>query len=165
MLVGYERPLLGGLGVKRSTIPDRNYIFVIVYDYVGRRRGKEKRRGAVRKWRDELPVSDRAIIDDKLRTLRDIDDPGLMPGFIVGPLSIRGQKFPHIYKIQAGGKVRLRPLLCRGPKAPEKELTLLVGAKERDGRFEPQTAPETAVRRRDEVIADENYRQGYAFPV
>ena len=56
------------------------------------------------------------------------------------------------------------PLLCRGTKDLDAELTLLVGATERDGRFEPLNAPEKADSRREEIVDDDTFRQPYIFP-
>jgi hypothetical protein len=42
-----------------------------------------------------------------------------------------------------------RPLFCHGPGPGD--LTLLVGALEKGDRFEPQSAPETALRRKADI--------------
>lgn len=93
--------------------------------------------------------------------LRDTHDTSLLPGLMAGPI----KRFPHLYKLQAGGKVRLRPLLCRGPFDAEVELTLLAPATERDGQFEPLNAPTQADNHRLEIIADARLRAEYLFPL
>ena len=138
---------------------------MIVYDYVGKESKEDDPppKGAVRVWRDRLAVAQRAQLDQKLTMLSGaaVD---LLPGLIAGPLSIKGKKYAHVYKLQIGGKVRLRPLLCKGPADPNRELTLLVGAFERGGELDPISAPQTAVERRQEVIDNVKLRKPYRFP-
>lgn len=54
------------------------------------------------------------------------------------------------------GKVQYRPIGFVGPG--KYQITLLVGATERDGKFSPPTACETAFRRLDLVMADPQRR-------
>jgi hypothetical protein len=70
--------------------------------------------GEVRAWRDRLQVAQQAQLDQKLDVLARADNE-MLPGLIAGPLRVKGVKYPHIYKLQIGGKVRLRPFLCRAP--------------------------------------------------
>ena len=90
------------------------------------------------------------MLNRRLKALEDETEHGLIPGLVEGP--IRG--FRHIYKLKIGGKVRLRPLLCKGPIDNENELTLLMGATERDYRYDPFNAPSTAENRRQEIMVD-----------
>ena len=90
------------------------------------------------------------MLNRRLKALEDETERGLMPGLIDGP--IKG--YPHIYKLKIGGKVRLRPLLCKGPIDPDTELTLLFGATERDWKFDPEDAPVIAETRRLEILSD-----------
>lgn len=143
---------------------------MIIYDYVGARgsakvkQGHSPIKGEVRTWRDNQQVPQRIQFDEKLDSLASAG-PELLPGLIAGPLRIKGKgKFPHIYKLQMGGKIRLRPLLCRGTKDFNAEVTLLIGATERDGQFEPLNAPEKADSRRQEILDDDTFRQPYIFP-
>ena len=80
-----------------------------------------------------------------------------MSGLIAGP--IKGYK--HIHKLKIGGKVRLRPLLCRGPEDAEQELTLLAGATERDFAYDPPGAPATAEANRLALVMDGKRRRVY----
>jgi hypothetical protein len=137
----------------------RNHKIVIeLFDYAGK-----DPIGEVRAWRDRLQVAQQAQLDQKLDVLARADNE-MLPGLIAGPLRVKGVKYPHIYKLQIGGKVRLRPLLCRGPFDADKEITLLVGATERDGKFDPAGAPDQAVVRREEIKNDARLRKSYEFP-
>ena len=131
---------------------------MIIYDYVG-----DEQEGAVRAWRDGQQSVQRAQLDQKLSMLRaaGLD---LLPGLMVGPIRVKGKQCPHIYKLQIGGKVRLRPLLCKGTVDPDFELTLLAGATERDFEFVPANAPSVAMKRREEVIDNANLRKPYRYP-
>lgn len=83
-----------------------------------------------------------------------------LPGFFVGPLA----SFRHVYKLRLGGRVRLRPLLCKGPIEPERELTLLIPAFERNWKLDPPDAPAKAERRRQEILFDRSRRRRYERP-
>lgn len=107
-------------------------------------------------WYEELDSISKALLDQALDRLGQVDMEAL-PGLIAG--SKRG--FPHIRKLQVGGKVRLRPLLCTGPQDKRRELTFLVPAFERNGRFDPPDAVEQAERRRIEVEGAEERRRRY----
>lgn len=131
---------------------------MIIYDYVG-----DEPEGAVRAWRDGQQTAQRAQIDQKLGSLRTAGLE-LLPGLIAGPLSVKGKKIHHIYKLQIGGKIRLRPLLCRGPADPNSEITLLVGAAERDFELTPPNVTTIAERRRKEIIDNEKLRKLYRYP-
>ena len=149
---------------------------MIIFDYVGARGSAEAKaakkakksappiKGDVRRWRDDQQVPQRTQFDEKLDSLASAG-PEMVPGLIAGPLSVKGKgKFRHIYKIQMGGKIRLRPLLCRGTQNLDAELTLLIGATERDGQLEPLNAPEKADSRREEILNDDTHRQPYVLP-
>jgi hypothetical protein len=51
-----------------------------------------------------------------------------------------------------------RPLGCYGPK---RSFIMLIGAEEKGGKFEPLSAPETAVKRRKLVLKDERHIDDY----
>lgn len=120
-----------------------------LYDYVDDRNVNDFER-----WTKGLEKKYRAMLNRKLKALEDETEPGLLPGLVDGP--IRG--YPHIYKLKIGGKVRLRPLLCKGPIDNDTELTLLFGATERDWKFVPENAPALAEDRRQEIIRDSRRR-------
>lgn len=97
-----------------------------VYDYVDREGVNQ-----VEAWARGLDPRSRAKFDNKIRLVQqaDMDSlPGLVRGF-----NIQGQR--HIGKLAVGssGSGRaLRPLICRGPIDSEEEITILLGAEERD---------------------------------
>lgn len=117
--------------------------------------------GALSEWRLGLEKTDRAILDSKLNTLEAADDTGRMPGFIAGPIKHKGTKYEGIYKLQAGGKLRLRPMLCKGPQDLDREVTFLVGAFEKGNDFEPKDAPGKAVERRTLLVHRRAQRRRY----
>ncbi len=126
---------------------------MILYDWIaarGRRGG-----GALTRFRARLATAQQAQLDAYLLMVEDIDDVASMPN-LVGPIRDGGRPCPHIYKLQIGGKVRLRPLLCRGPMGADDKgrvLTFLKGAKEVGDRFRPRNAPQKAVSRRADLLA------------
>ena len=113
-----------------------------LYDYID-----ERGINQFEQWSRGLESGDRAKLHRKLKALEDTE-PGLIPGLLSGPIN----GYPHIYKLRIGGKVRLRPLLCKGPIEKDSELTLLMGATERDWKWNPHNAREVAVARRQEIL-------------
>ena len=80
----------------------------------------------------------------------------LPPGLLVGP-NVYGQEW--IYKLRLKGNVALRPMLTLGPIDRDAEWTILVRAKERDGKTEPTNAADIAEARRQEIQADPSRRR------
>ena len=78
-----------------------------------------------------------------------------LPGLIAGTWP----QHPEIRKLQLGGKVRLRPLLCTGPFDKLHELTFLIAAYERNGKYDPKGAPKKADRRRKLLLGNKGRRQ------
>jgi hypothetical protein len=142
---------------------------VILYEYV--RWVGDEARDTFNHWRRTLQKVECVLLDEKINSLR-LAGVEALPGLVAGPIKEGGVKFPHIRKMQIGGKFRLRPLLCRasahdlakGPqrvsktKGPEPEsiadadLILLLGAREIQGRIAP--SPHEAVQRRQAIIDD-----------
>lgn len=120
--------------------------------------------GALSEWRSGMPGTERALLDSKIGVLAATKNPALLPNFMVGPISVRGRKFPEIYKLKIGGKVRLRPLLCKGPINKELDITFLFGAYERNGVFDPQDAPATATKRLNLLLERKAGRRRYEPP-
>src|SRR5437879_4954149 len=113
-----------------------------IYEYVSPRG-----RGAISDdWRPAQQVPQQAALDNDLKRIEQVGLDAL-PGLIVGPL--RGYR--HLYKLSIGGKIRLRPILCKGPQDKNGEITLLLGAVERDGTLVPADALEKAERRRQQI--------------
>lgn len=115
-----------------------------LYDYVDHRGVNH-----LAAWSRSLDSKYRAMLHRRLKALEETE-PSLVPGLVEGP--IRGH--PHIYKLKIGGKVRLRVLLCKGPIDNNKELTFLMGATERDYKWDPPNAPTIAEARRQEIISN-----------
>lgn len=107
-------------------------------------------------WRSGLEKAQQAQLDNQTDLLERADV-SLLPGLMAGPIA----PYSHIFKLQIGGKIRLRPLLCRGPVNAKTELTLLLGAKEVNRRWEPLGAPESAETRRMELVGNLRRRQPY----
>ncbi len=134
---------------------------MILYEYV--RWVGDQARDTFNHWRPTLQVVERALLDEKVNSLRTAG-PETLPGLVAGPIKERGIKYPHILKMQIGGKkFRLRPLLCHGPSAKveetETDLTLLLGAREIQDRITP--SPSVAVDRRETILADFRRRRLY----
>lgn len=105
-------------------------------DYVNARGENE-----IRSWLDGIPSRARAKIQARitfLETARELQRPYIasLTGECDGLLEIRAEV----------GKVQYRPLACHGPG--EQQVTLLLGATEKGGKFVPARACETALERR-----------------
>lgn len=125
---------------------------MIIYEYIDGR-GK----GVITEWRRSLQSAERALLDQHLEDLEEFDDPSHLPGLFFGSR----KKAPHIIKIKIGGKIRLRPMACRGPIDLNREVTILFAAVERDGKLVPTDAPERAEKRWLEIRSDQNRRRRY----
>ncbi len=121
----------------------------ILYDYVDQRNVNH-----IEQWTKGLEKKYRAMLHRKLKALEDETEQGLLPKLFDGPL----KGYPHIYKLKIGGKVKLRPLLCKGPIDNDDELTLLIGATERGWQYNPKNAPAIAEERRKEILNDNERR-------
>jgi hypothetical protein len=109
-------------------------------------------------WRDRLPKTERAILDEKMRLIR---RNGTNVSCLKGPLG----KYRHIYKVRAQGpSIAMRPLLCKGPYSIETEFTVLKPMIEINWKDEPPSAKDDAERRRLEIIADKRRRVPYEVP-
>jgi hypothetical protein len=82
----------------------------------------------------------------------EISGSSLPPKLLAGPIKKTG----HIYKLIIHADVMLRPMLCKGPFEMDAEFTLLIGAKEIQGKLIP--GPECAVRNRAILLADRRRR-------
>lgn len=130
---------------------------MIIYEYVDRQGN-----GEISEWRKHLQKAQRAQLDVKIRLLLQIDDLDMLPGILVGTgQKNRESKTPHIFKLQIGEKIRLRPMVCIGPPGG---ITLLLRAVEMNWKLEPRNAPELAELRRQEIIANPGRRRIYEQP-
>jgi hypothetical protein len=102
-------------------------------------------RNEILSWAKRLSKRDRAALNQKLDVLAKLDfDVAHGLKLLAGPVWKTG----HVLKLRAFGDTALRPLLCRGPRAPNAEYTLLHGAQERDGSIVPTNAVEKAKQNR-----------------
>lgn len=127
---------------------------MIIYEYVD-----QDGKGEITEWRKHLQKAQRAQLDVKIKLLRQIDDPNMLPGILVGTgQKNRKSKTPHIFKLQIGQKIRLRPMVCTGPPGG---ITLLLKAVELNWKLEPRNAPQMAELRRREILDDPSRRRIY----
>ena len=102
-------------------------------------------------WRNGLTNRSKAQFDNKLHLLQ-VSGSDLPPKLLAGPIKKTG----HIYKLVIHSDVMLRPMLCKGPVSMNSEFTLLVGAKEIQGKLTP--GPESAVANRNILLVDRKRR-------
>lgn len=119
-----------------------------LYDYLDQRGAND-----ISRWSKSLQKSDLARLNRKLQMLQ-ATGPELGPNLLAGPIVGHA----HIYKLRINGRVAIRLLLCKGPIDNEREFTLLVGAFEVDGKWQPRDAPTQAETRRDHVRNDPTRR-------
>lgn len=74
-----------------------------------------------------------------------------MNGDELFPLTLAPAGAAGIFKLKVKGNVQLRPMLCRGPVNNETEYTLLLGAKEIGGKYDPKEADLKADQLKSEV--------------
>lgn len=118
-----------------------------LYDYVD-----AQERNLFAQWTQGLEKSQRAKLNARLDLLQQQGD-GLLPEMLTGSPT------PGILKLRCRGNVQLRPLLCKGPIDVDQEYTLLIGAIERSGKFDPAKADQTAAERKNAVLAAPNRRR------
>lgn len=138
---------------------------MILYEWVAAR--GLARDGALTSFRAKLAPGLRPHLDRATLLLETVDSTDVVPNMIVGPIRARGTTYRHIYKLRLGRKVRLRPLLCKGPMlTDDKDLvwTFLIGATERDGKFSPAKAPAKAEARREDLTKSDAQRRRYETP-
>jgi hypothetical protein len=123
---------------------------VILFEYLG-----PTGRAEVSLWRQRLEKPQMAQLDAALDQLEAVESPDELPGLLAGT------EERHIYKLRIGGKVRLRPMVCRGPLRPSSELTVLLGAFERDGELVPRDAPQRAAQFREAIVTDPTRRRSF----
>jgi hypothetical protein len=133
---------------------------IALWEWTGEAKGP-----ALTNWRSGLQRNEKARLDAKISLLSSSQSVETQPGVLVGPIKVKGRKFPHIYKMQVTTPVSaLRPLLCKGPDNQNSEVTFLAGAREQDREFDPKNAPDTAVDRRSGLISKRDRRTKYESP-
>jgi hypothetical protein len=117
-----------------------NWVF---RDYV------ENEQNVIREWLDELPVHAQAAIDLFLEQL------AAMPQLRMPYARVLSGPCDGLIELRIKVKnIQYRPLVWYGPN--QGEITLLMGAIEQGDRFNPRTACETALRRKQNMG-----REGY----
>lgn len=100
-----------------------------------------------------LDSGSQARLNAKIAALRE-------NGFVLlGSNLLTDTKLPHIKEVRVNGRVAVRMLVCRGPVDGKKELTLLLGAVERDNKYVPKDALGIADGRRQRVAEDPDRRR------
>lgn len=100
-------------------------------------------------WSKSLSKRDRAALNQKLDILERLDyDLAQGLRLIAGPIKNSG----HILQMHAQGETALRPLLCRGPVHPQREYTLLRGARKEGRGLSPKEALDEAKRNRERTV-------------
>lgn len=122
-----------------------------LYDFID-----EAGESIIESWRDGLTSRSRAQFDSKLHML-EISGSDLGPKLLAGPIKKTG----HIYKLIIHADIMLRPMLCKGPFKMQTEFTLLVGAKEIQGKLIPE--PEIAVENRAILLKDRRRRRAHVW--
>jgi hypothetical protein len=122
-----------------------------LYDYID-----DDGKSVILTWRSGLTVRSRAQLDSKLHML-EISGPNLGPKLFAGPIKKTG----HIYKLIIHADVMLRPMLCKGPFEMDTEFTLLIGAKEVQGKLVP--GPESAMENRAILLANRGRRKPHVW--
>lgn len=123
----------------------------LLWDYIAMS-GKNE----ILEWIKSLSIEDQARLDQKLNSLMTVEFDLLQKTkALQGPIN----KSQFIYKLRIMSKGNLRPLLCKGPQAGEDAYTLLQGAAERGGKWEPKQAVQKALDHRGEVVKDPTRRR------
>lgn len=115
--------------------------------------------GVIEVWVQEERLQKKAIaqLNSKLDLLGQ-SGPDLPPKLLAGPIA------QHLYKLRVKApKMQLRPLLCRGPLAPDAEFTLLLGAIERNNKL-PEHALTQAAANRQTIIRTPARRRLHEHP-
>lgn len=111
--------------------------------------------------RDDVQPAQQARLNVKLGAIeidRNNEGGGVdKPHWVSGPI----KRYPNLYEVKVSGNakgVNTRLIVCRGPQNPRAEITLLYGAQEKDGKWVPRNALETASTRYDRLCADARLR-------
>jgi hypothetical protein len=112
-------------------------------------------RGVIEVWLKDKRFSKEAIarLNQKIDLLE-------QSGPQLSPKLFAGTKGRHIFKLKVKApKMQLRPLFCRGPLSTSTEFTLLLGAVERNNKFDPVDAPARAADNRQTILNDPQRRR------
>jgi hypothetical protein len=111
-----------------------------LFDYTSENGNNE-----IKEWTNGLQKTDRAKLNAKLDMLA-------LHGHELFPNVLTDTPTAGIQKLRVKGKVQLRPMLCKGPIDNNKEYSLLIGVMERDSKFVPDKADQTANQRKQTII-------------
>jgi hypothetical protein len=103
-----------------------------LYDYVNAKGVNE-----FKEWTKGLQNVHRAKLNSKLDFLA-------MHGENLPKDTLTNTGITCLFKLRVHGNVQLRPLLCKAIFGLDKEYTLIKGATERDSKWDPPGAPDTA---------------------
>jgi hypothetical protein len=117
-----------------------------LFDYTSENGNNE-----IKEWTSKLQTKERAKLNLKLDMLTS-------KGHELFPHVLTDTPTRGILKLRVKGKVQLRPMLCKGPINNEQEYTLLIGATERDSKFVPDKADQTANQRKQTIIKNPERR-------
>ena len=123
-----------------------------LYDYVNDR-GVNK----IKAWTEKLPKKQIILLNKKLDSLA-------QNGTTLSDNLLSHTKLTHIKEIVFRGRIATRPLLCKVPTKDKegrykKEFTILLGAREKDKKYEPKNALKRAEKNRQEVIKNDNTKR------
>jgi hypothetical protein len=137
---------------------------VIIFEFL------ETRGGVLTSWLTALPSKggldkkERTKLKEKLDRLHQADYE-LARTLIAGASKKKGEPtFPSLFKLQIGGGVALRPLLCYGPESPKREVTFLSQAFEVGMEWRPRGVRAEANQRRTALVNRTARRVEYVAP-
>lgn len=116
-----------------------------IYDYVHPTKGN-----LIKGWSEGLQKKELAKLNSRIDAL-ELHGKDLIPG-LLAPTGV-----PNVFKLRARGQVALRPMVCEGPGLAC--FTLLMGAKEIQGKYDPPNAPEMAASYRNDLMANPERRR------
>jgi hypothetical protein len=103
----------------------------------------------------KLGVRERAQLNQKLDMLERVGfETASRMEFLAGTPG----EYNHIFKLVVHSQRMLRPMLCRGPMDTGGEITLLLGAIEKDFSLDPSNAAERADEHRKNLVNDAGKR-------
>ena len=122
----------------------------LLWDFV-----KVNGRNDIQEWVEALSKADRIRLEHKLDYVAATEF-----SLVLKTKALAGVKHHgHIYKLRVMRESALRLMMCQGPIDMPGELTLLLGAEERDFKYVPRDAPALALERRDEVKKNPEQRR------
>jgi len=107
----------------------------------------------IQEWIESLPIKAQVAVDQRITFLA-------LKGYWYRPYAHKLKGYDGIWEIIIQQEnVQYRPLGCFGPG--EKVFSLLIGAKEKNNKFEPKGAPKIAEKRKKMIFQKEGYLNEY----